>query len=61
MYTSGPAKADGALSYEKARLTTEIDANVYTGAPRPVHDEAWARIIERKSWQGSQCSDMIEV
>lgn len=28
---------------------TEIDSNVYTGSPRPVFDEAWARVIERKS------------
>lgn len=42
-------KADGVLSYEKAKLTTDIDANVYAGLPRPVHDEAWSRAVERKS------------
>ncbi|KAM3078903.1 hypothetical protein ACMFMF_003831 [Clarireedia jacksonii] len=39
-----PAKADGALEYKKSRLTVDIDANVYTGPPRPVHDEAWSRL-----------------
>ncbi|KUJ08401.1 uncharacterized protein LY89DRAFT_676821 [Mollisia scopiformis] len=41
-----PAKADDAIHYEKRRLVTEIDANVFSGPPRPAHDEAWAHLIE---------------
>lgn len=35
--------------YEKRRLMRNIEDNVYTGEPRPEHDEAWRRLIERKS------------
>lgn len=44
---TAPAKADGAIEYKKSRLTIDLDANVYTGPPRPVHDEAWSHLPER--------------
>lgn len=54
LYDLGPAKADGALRYERTHLTVDVDSNVYTGAPRLAHDEAWARTVERKSLKQNQ-------
>ncbi|KAF2197123.1 hypothetical protein GQ43DRAFT_381725 [Delitschia confertaspora ATCC 74209] len=39
-----PAK--NIIRYEKKRLFRDIENNVYTGEPRPEHDEAWAKLIE---------------
>ncbi|KAF2497000.1 hypothetical protein BU16DRAFT_345995 [Lophium mytilinum] len=38
--------ARSAIRYEKKRLVRNIKNNVYTGVPRPEHDQAWRRLIE---------------
>ena len=42
-----PAAADGAIEYQRRRLSRDIQDNVYTGEPRPEHDAAWVKLIER--------------
>ena len=42
------APAKSALQYERKRLMRNIEDNVYTGEPRPEHDSAWRRLIERQ-------------
>lgn len=43
--STAPAKS--AISYERKKLMRNIEDNVFTGQPRPEHDAAWTRLVER--------------
>ena len=49
------APAIEAIQYEQKKLTRNIENNVFTGQPRPEHDAAWAKLLERTIETNIQC------